>query len=273
MGEPRNVPAVSAIEADESAHGTPAGMAETTQNLDIRTLADFPCCTPVDVPRVGLSHAYNCANSGCRYTVQGRESAPGEMPETLLAVLEQEKRDALLSDLVSAAQDLAQRNLRKSHLIGTVVGFEIRTAGCVECLRPALSDSQPHNADCRTGRVLDLVAALLATPVTAQVDLSLNRKEAVPAEETNRACDGTRPRGLSGCVCLRCGAQRGEWSRKLVSEAEFLGNVLALNECAAPFPTQDGNRVVFVHRCESKLRGVDVLFAEGGNVSRQGGAE
>ena len=263
MAEPRNVPAVSVVDAEDS-HGTLADTAENPKDLDMRTTADWLCCSPVDVPGVGLTHAHDCAHSGRRYTLPAREGEPGEMPSSLRALLDQEERDGLLSQLIFAARDLAEANLRKSHLIGVVAGIEIRTVGCAECLRPALADHQPHNATCRTGRVLSLIGALMALPVTTELDSTLNRKEAAPAEETGRAGDGTRPRGLSECVCLRCGKRGGNWDRKLVPESEFRVNVLALNECAAPCPTPSAMRVVFVHHCESKLRGVDVLFADGG---------
>jgi hypothetical protein len=262
MGEPRSFPAVSATEAEQFfAHGAQAFPAENTKTSHTRSAADHPCCTRVDVPGVGLTHAHDCSAAKPRFTLPAPDGEPGVVPATLQDWLDQEERDGLVSQLIVAAQNLAEINLRKSRLLGSIAGFEIRTAGCVECLRPALAGHQPHNPECNTGRVLGLVAALLA-PVAAQVE-SMNRKEAGPAEEMGRAGDGARMRGLSTQTCLKCGARDGEWSAEAKPDVEVLLSKLALNQLVGA--GQDGHgHTLYTHHCASRPRGINALFATGG---------
>lgn len=118
------------------------------------------CCVGIDMPEAGCRvhsadcpHAGSPVRSGCGYDAgavpQSRDCAGGV----------DEKRAALLGQLVFAARDLAQANVADPW---KGESFSKGFAGCRECGQIAYLRSYPHASTCRTGRVLKIIAALHA---------------------------------------------------------------------------------------------------------------
>lgn len=243
--------------------------------------SSVPCCIRVDVPGVGLSHALDCPQSGRVANLPAREAVPGEVPESLGRLLRDEPpadiawrpsdivdpeqgsglgsgpgqevlHIALLCELLFAARDVAEANI--ANIDGVLV--------CRECCMVEHLGKLIHLESCRTGRVLGVIAQLLDFPV-----LQLIQKEVASAGETGHAGDGIRPRGLSQRVCLKCGERGGEWTAEQWPGTTASLSLLGLNQCVGA--ASDGiGHTLYTHVCgERKLRGVDVLFADGAKTA------
>jgi hypothetical protein len=113
MDDPRTVPAASSADLEEFfADGSPAYPAETTETS---------CCTRVNVPGVGPTHAFDCPHRPGAVNGPGRPYMVGEVPATLRRALQGD----LLSRLMFAARNLAQANIIMDtrddgvHILGT----------------------------------------------------------------------------------------------------------------------------------------------------------
>jgi|GEM_PF-4047635 len=95
-----------------------------------------------------------------------------------------EQRERLFSQLIFASRDLAHEQIEPA--------TEFESAFCTECGEDA--DAQgviAHVPVCHAGRVLQIIADLLAT-----LNLKPEQKEAANTDEEARAGDGIRPQGL-----------------------------------------------------------------------------
>jgi hypothetical protein len=153
-----------------------------------------------------------CSVCGARRLVSGACSlvsggdGMGGCPDPLhdYRLEETARCERILAQLPFAARDLAERNLRGA-LSNAGVGGHVIASSCTECRVVEHLGVLRHSGTCRTGRVLDLIAELLAIP-----EFDLNKKEVASEEgmgssqqlkpvagdpEQDRAGDGIRPRG------------------------------------------------------------------------------
>jgi hypothetical protein len=146
--------------------------------------------------------------------------------------------------LLFAARILADANIVKdlrddgAHLLGAPLS-------CRECHFGATSDGVLHHAtSCNTGRVLDLVAELIAFP-----DSKSSKKEVAPAGGIARTDDGIRGRGLKERVCLKCGGHGGVWQIAEVPAATFDLSQLGINQLVGT-AWRGVDVAIFTHDCE-----------------------
>lgn len=264
-----------------------------------RKESGYACCVGIDMPEVGHVHAADCPamrwNHPCGTDIEippvrsGREDAgfpieqkalagelgaepqpPGNLASApavigkevreLIAEIDaaimrsNEKRDRterLLTQLLFAARDVADRNI----LCGSLAPANTAPAAvCTECHMVEHLGKLTHAGTCCTGRVLGILEAL--------TDVEVNSDGKETGEKVGRAADGILPRGFK--VCMKCGSHSGEWDAETVPENYARVEMLGLNQLMTHGP--NGNWNILTHRCESKLRGVDVLFgmAKGG---------
>ena len=207
------------------------------------------CCAGIDQPGVGRVHSAGCPREVSPVR-SGREYVIGEVPQPLrdlvngvdLAAQQRERRDGLLAQLVFAARDLAERNLRRGS----------RSGWCVECAAVAYPGNRgriDHAPSCRTVRVLDIVRRLLDT-----CDFELEGKEAAPDEEAARAGDGMRQCGLRERVCLKCGERGGPWIAEQRPYAEVVLSALGLNQCVSA-GLEGAGHMLYTHLCRESQNG------------------
>lgn len=147
---------------------------------------NFRCCGGVDVPGVGMQHSYDCP----KFERQAQAPAPGMTP----AALHQYLNNVLLGDILTAARDLAEANIQRTE--SKSAWFHDRPLLCRECRFGVAHDQRLlHAPGCKTGRMLELIAELLALP---GYELNSHGKETVlPEEETQGtvcAGNGISPR-------------------------------------------------------------------------------
>lgn len=156
-----------------------------------------------------------------------------------------EKRDEierLLGQLLFASRDLAERNILGRVEATSAHGDKALTpAWCRECRMTENVGKIPHAASCYTGRVLGLLDALMS--------LELNSDGKETGEETGRAGDGTRLRGLKERVCLKCGARGGRWMVAEVPAATFDLSQLGLNQLSGGAFKSD-EVAIYTHLCD-----------------------
>jgi len=235
------------------------------------------CCVGVDMPGIGHTHGPDCpamarraqlpetladfaSESACRDAAQvlGKEVREliAEIDASISAIdARRTARESLFAQLLFAARDLAERNLRPSHVLAEYKGEEIRTAGCSECFMSEHLGRLQHTATCKTGRVLRIVADLMTSVDFDRPSFDPNKKEATPDGETGRVDDGIRPRGLQQRVCLKCGARGGVWTREFLDKFPDL-SLLGLNQCVESDNCRCGapdDCILHTHHCESKL--------------------
>lgn len=241
-------------------------------------------CGGIDTPGVGTTHAADCPLAAppslrrllnneppALLLLQERENADDDADDVeLLAGIERnmkvlndrrQRRDDLLSTLIFAARALAEHNFALRH-DGVGVGDANPVLICLDCKAVEHRGRVSHTNTCRTGRVLGIIAELMAT-----ADFNLKEKENALAEETSCAGDGIRPRGLSERVCLKCGVRGGVWFAQQRPEEEVQLSSLEMNQCASAGIEGKGH-TLYTHRCESRAcavasRVVDEM-AEGG---------
>ena len=135
-----------------------------------------------------------------------------------------EQRERLFSQLIFASRDLAHEQIEPA--------TEFESAFCTECGEDA--DAQgviAHVPVCHSGRVLQIIADLLAT-----LNLKPEQKEAANTDEEARAGDGIRPQGLDApanglFVCVRCGADGGQGWSLFAQTSHQLSSALRSNQC------------------------------------------
>jgi hypothetical protein len=175
-----NAPSTSELEdfwmkghlAGESEEGTPAELAETTENQRTEAIG-------IDMPGVGNVRPDTGA------TIPDRHATHTErMPELL--------RELTVLQLLHAASRIAAERIQKLH---DGIGYL-----CMECFRSAAASGYiPHTPTCNTGRTLNLIRELSGEP-----NLLINpaKKEAAPERETSAAElrheDGVESNGRSG---------------------------------------------------------------------------
>lgn len=166
------------------------------------------CCVGVDEPGVGHVHASNCVLRGRAYTA-------GEMSDGLRAFLDGEtdhfdstaaefarelsllrqmeigepsspqlpeaRVARLMAQLLFATRDLAESRVHRGW-------SENVKSHCFECGgMPVGYTDVAHEPECKTGRVLRILADLCALP-----SVDLNRKETAPGGDLGRAGEGVR---------------------------------------------------------------------------------
>lgn len=234
------VPSISAAEAETFfTDGFDARHASTPQ--------PEPIDHPVDVPGVGMRPA-----SELPATLRGRDQVAGEVPPTLRAFVEcagagltpehtaqirkldrYAERELLLSQLIFASRDLAQKSL-----VGQGPG-----AYCTECglaYGMAGTEALVHGLRCCTGRVVAVLAALVALAEVeaesmAQVSALLVRKAEAPAGSDLR--------------CFACEVFGGEWIRgeRVDYQATSVKKNQRVAECGS-----DGCVYLYTHVCASQ---------------------
>jgi hypothetical protein len=172
----------------------------------------------VDVPAVGITPSAQLPSLGGEGV---------KRPEPLKTYLE---RNRQLSQLVFAARDLAESRIMKAW---DRTGADLVTPSwCMECQHNEIHGSIVHAANCRTGRVLDVLLQLVQLAAKSSL------------------ADEARLKPLRERVCLKCGVRNGlQWLSREISEAEFRAQALSMNECWDAALTPGGMRVIHTHHC------------------------
>lgn len=185
-----------------------------------------PCCALVDVPGVGSVHAGDC------------QQVPEPLRSFISDPLPCARREKLLCRLLLYAKDMAE------HQIEPAIAEDAEPGWCLECTEDETGGAIAHNPVCRTGRVLRVVAEILASP-----DFDLKGKETAPDGEGAQVGDGIRLRGLTERLCLQCGKRDGEWNSHFLFTKNFSHGALGLNQCVGVDDVGEGKTVLYTHRC------------------------
>lgn len=207
------------------------------------------CCVGVDLPEAGgrvhsadCPHAGSPVRSGCGY---GAGEVSQQMRDSAGGVSEKSgRRNELLWQLVFAARDLAEANVADPW---TGESFSKGFSGCRECGRKTYLQSRPHASTCRVGRVLRIVASLVALANPALI-FDSNRKEAAPEGES-RAGDGILSRGIF--YCRQCESFDSAWIAEQRPEAGVWIDAIALNQRVGPGVKGKGH-TLYTHLCAAR---------------------
>lgn len=136
----------------------------------------------IDVPGVGHVGAPEVSPVELR---SGREDTAGKDPYPADPAGREteemhELRERLVTKLLISARDLAMAQLEPASVFAQY---------CTECAAEEIGNTIAHRGDCRTARVLRVIADLIATIPNPE------QKEAARDEESPCAGDGIRPQG------------------------------------------------------------------------------